>query len=521
MPDLEPITREETLLDGGDLTPITRKEMFIKRIYDKNQSVPEPITREEYFLAKAGEGSGGDVTIEQLNVTENGTYSESGKAYSPVVVNVPTPPIPENAYLLNNLSGLPADIASFNDGTDLPMAALKVSVTPYQDLHGYDAPWAGGSGKNILPTGTDTTKGYITTSYLKTDGTTGTSTNYYVSEYFEITASETYSFCMYPSAGGVGMCFYDSNKEYISGAEISNGIVTVQAPSNAVYCRASGQTSTSSYKTLVCKGSTKPASWTPYSNICTISGWTEANVTKSGKNLFNLINGTYTPTNRTITINNQTIHYVNNGAVGLNYILRGSLNAWKIPKLSAGKTYSFKYTENGNIGFTNVQLEIIHDDGTTTTIDSGSSATLSKDGEVSDLKCDFISTTPNTEADITLQLEVGQATAYEPYNGQTYTIDLDGTRYGGVVDATNGTMDDTLDHIASYNGEALPSTWISDRDVYAEGTTPTIGAEVVYTRATPITVQLAPTPVKSLVGTNNIFADCGDIIELEYFSKEV
>lgn len=34
---------------------------------------------------------GGSVTVEQLNVTENGTYTaEAGKAYSPVVVNVPT-----------------------------------------------------------------------------------------------------------------------------------------------------------------------------------------------------------------------------------------------------------------------------------------------------------------------------------------------------------------------------------------------------------------------------------------------
>lgn len=33
---------------------------------------------------------GGNVTVEQLNVTENGTYTaEAGKAYSPVVVNVP------------------------------------------------------------------------------------------------------------------------------------------------------------------------------------------------------------------------------------------------------------------------------------------------------------------------------------------------------------------------------------------------------------------------------------------------
>ena len=34
---------------------------------------------------------GGSVTVEQLNVTENGTYTaEAGKAYSPVVVNVPS-----------------------------------------------------------------------------------------------------------------------------------------------------------------------------------------------------------------------------------------------------------------------------------------------------------------------------------------------------------------------------------------------------------------------------------------------
>ena len=50
---MNPITREESLLDGQDLTPITRKEQFIKRIYDKTQEIPEPITREEWFLKKA------------------------------------------------------------------------------------------------------------------------------------------------------------------------------------------------------------------------------------------------------------------------------------------------------------------------------------------------------------------------------------------------------------------------------------------------------------------------------------
>jgi hypothetical protein len=44
--------------------------------------------------------------------------------------------------------------------------------------------------------------------------------------------------------------------------------------------------------------------------------------------------------------------------------------------------------------------------------------------------------------------------------------------------------------------------------------------ELCYCLATPTTYQLTPTQVKSLLGTNNVWADTGDIEELEYFSKE-
>jgi hypothetical protein len=71
-------------------------------------------------------------------------------------------------------------------------------------------------------------------------------------------------------------------------------------------------------------------------------------------------------------------------------------------------------------------------------------------------------------------------------------------------------------YYASYNGETLEGGWISDRDVYAVGTTPTIGAQVVNIGATPITYQLTPTQVKSLLGTNNVWADTGDVNEAVY-----
>lgn len=141
MPDLEPITREEKLWSGEDIEPITREEMYIKHIFDKTQTIPsKPLTRKEMLLEKAGEGGGSDVTIKQLSVTENGTYSEENTAYSPVIVNVPAPPIPDNAYLLNDLSGLPADIATFTDGSSLPMPSLKVGIEPIQSGSGDPSP---------------------------------------------------------------------------------------------------------------------------------------------------------------------------------------------------------------------------------------------------------------------------------------------------------------------------------------------------------------------------------------------
>lgn len=115
---------------------------------------------------------------------------------------------------------------------------------------------------------------------------------------------------------------------------------------------------------------------------------------------------------------------------------------------------------------------------------------------------------------ISFQLEHGSAaTEYEPYSGETFDIAFPseaGTVYGGILDVTSGVLTVDRAMIASYAGEALPSGWISDRDVYAAGTAPTTGAQVVYELATPVTYQLTPQQITTLLGENNVWADTGD-----------
>ena len=96
-------------------------------------------------------------------------------------------------------------------------------------------------------------------------------------------------------------------------------------------------------------------------------------------------------------------------------------------------------------------------------------------------------------------------------NPTTISISLGQTVYGGKLDVLSGELT-VYPYYASYNGETLTGRWISDRDVYAVGTTPTIGAQVVNIGAQGAEIQLEPHEIASLLGQNNIFADTGDTV---------
>lgn len=85
---------------------------------------------------------------------------------------------------------------------------------------------------------------------------------------------------------------------------------------------------------------------------------------------------------------------------------------------------------------------------------------------------------------------IGQNNATFSWSDTDLSMSFGTTYYGGIANF-DGTIDSDWQRIASYNGESLSGKWLSDRDEYVAGTTPTMGAEVVY-KTTPTTIRVAP-----------------------------
>lgn len=179
------------------------------------------------------------------------------------------------------------------------------------------------------------------------------------------------------------------------------------------------------------------------------------------------------------------------------------------------------------------------------------------------------------KTDTQVQIELGTApTSYEAFNGGIDTIDLTQTIYGGTLNVSTGLLtitskstlinELTWTYQSAYNrfrcgdvrNEINPaisnqtilaglfcsclkptpsnSTYAenygiacdtggylfiydSDYDDYFDMVTAIGNNRILYPLATPVTIQLTATEVRTLLGLNNIIADTGDINELVYF----
>lgn len=330
----------------------------------------------------------GDVDITTPTEGDILQYDDTDETWK----NTQLPPIPP---VSTTVTGNPIELT---DAASAPMVKCVTDIQGSQDLHGYDKPWVGGAGKNKC-------NGNFLQGYWAGSDGSFVSSNTYISTdkivckpntYYTISADATYK------VGNQGVCWYDSNGDYISFNEhrTSAGAYvnwTFQSPEGAKYMaydlQKNPNESTISPSDIthiqIEEGQTATA-FAPYSNICPITAYTEG------------------------------------------------------------------------------EIEVRDGDGNTT----------------------------------------------------THTTTYPSAIYRGSEDVVNGTATTEWGMIDSYAGETLPGEWISDRDEYAPGTTPTTGAQVAYALATPTTSSVTPTnlPIRTLSGYNHIESSTGEM-EVEYINQ--
>ena len=246
-------------------------------------------------------------------------------------------------------------------------------------------------------------------------------------------------------------------------------------------------------------------------NVRPISGWDEVTVNVRGKNLVgNFKEATHIEQGVTWTIENNRI--IAQGETGDLFSTTSRYFNVIFQILPATYILSYKTTDNG-ISF--VAGIYKSDDTPIAYLRNGVPYTLTENNAYIRL---YAQIRPNTQVNGSIsdiQLEIGSTpTPYEPYQGETSTLTLPETIYGGTVDAVTGAGSKTWGYIASYNGESLPGEWISDRDVYSAGTTPTTGAQVAYKLATPEPFQaIGNQALPAVAGLNTVYTD-GDSLDV-------
>lgn len=182
--------------------------------------------------------------------------------------------------------------ASFSTNVSKPLNQLLIPFTPVQELYGMSSPYPAGASKNLIPDGTNTDNGYVSGYALHSDGTMTSSVYCYVSEYFPVVGESNYVLSQTTTySNESAVCFYDSNKEYISGVSLSQLLSQqVIAPSNAVYARCT-QVNKEYYYRLgkhLIQFEEGTTATTPkwYSNVCPIFGRTQISTTRRGINFF-------------------------------------------------------------------------------------------------------------------------------------------------------------------------------------------------------------------------------------------
>ena len=461
-------------------------------------------------------------------------------------------------------------VVTIEDGADnVPVVRLTAEINPVQDLHGYDNPWPAGGGKNLLDAST-VFGGEPTIYTVNSDGSvtvlSADSRAWTSCPTLNLPAG-SYIISKTPTTGTSDIRL--SSEEYGT-AHIFTSQVTFtlsEAGSVKIKLAYSGQSYPSTQKVQIESGSTA-TTWTPYSNECPISGWTELNLWQTGKNIYDdtrfeldgnyaELQGIHTPSTADSTKKQNGI-YLKAGQTYRLYIDIGTAKQFGVYATRTGSTSSITISGNSSRKTYNATF--------TPTYEGYYCFWLFSSGGWS----------AYSKSDFTVQIYVGDEAYSETYpcTGRSISINIGQTVYGGTVTVANGqasavskygyhvlTESDVAlaPEAATYTnmtpvtirnlpnllvsfykwglseaaGEAITAYpfdsagnigklirnagnsvfWVG----FPYGTTieqakaALVGTGIAYELSSPVEIDLDPVQIKTLYGLNNIWADTGDI----------
>lgn len=362
--------------------------------------------------------------------------------------------------LIDTVSG---SVASFVPDATVPtVKGLTVDIEPVQDLHGYDAPWPSGGGKNlwgdiVMANDMARTVGASINTTDKTvsitSGTGGNEANMTDGVVFKENTQYTFIFDgVVRGFGNLMFSYTDGTNDRNLGRYFSVG-ANVSAPGKTVaglYKRNYLNTTVIYYeKAGLFEGALTASQFSPYSNICPISGWDSVDVHIS-------------PTQDAADGQTYTIPLGQTVYGGTVDAVKGQI------------VVNRAMVDMGTLNWSYV---------------SGSSFRMRSTTSIDALLPETPAIAPNAISSI--------------YPVLSYIDVVNTDKSLTIIFATSGAAGRVWVNDSSYSDAATFKTAMS-------------GIQLVYELATPITISLTPTEISVLTGkTNNIWADSGDV-EVEY-----
>lgn len=393
-------------------------------------------------------------------------------------------------------------VVSFSDAVGgEPLISAIAALSPAQSLNGYTKPWAAGAGVNKWEFGDVSITGTYSNLQLTTPLAAGTYTISTVWSTTSPSAAPQFRFRKQDASALISVTLSNSseNRRY----------ATFTLNEAAYYVYAYSAAGTAGYTATITDTQIEAGSYMtlfqPYTNICPISGHTEAKL---------WVSPSYDTTlPATVSVELSKNKFTDFFTIGKNISGGTVVDRPANDRCAtvdgctvlAETQYTISFSGGGSVG-------VYYYDSTDTFISQESSwkdspFTFTTPQNTARVRFSYNTGTPPTD----VQLELGTTPT-------TYTAAI---IYAGTYDLVTGKLKQTMANIASYNGETIGEPWLSSMDEYVSGNTPTTGAQVVYTLSTPVVITLTGQTIAALNGQNYVWADTGNITELKYTSTEL